>query len=125
MYLFSILFPFQQLYAGQQAVQHQIQQLLTNLQPSSQPSALQQIPSQPAAPPPIPNGSHSAPTMSNTLQSVPIGPLSLIVMPPLVPSQSGWSLASYFPDMKPVLLLAIMKHDFDPGQYQPTAEGLA
>jgi len=28
----------------------------------------------------------------------------------------GRSLASYFPDVKPALLLAIVKHEFDPGQ---------
>src|SRR5882724_11090899 len=35
---------------------------------------------------------------------------------PLVPCQTSRSLALYFPDVKPVLPLAIMKHDFDPSQ---------
>ena len=35
---------------------------------------------------------------------------------PLLVSVPSRSLASYFPDVKPVLLLAIVKHEFDPGQ---------
>jgi len=36
--------------------------------------------------------------------------------PPLVANTTGRSLASYFPDVRPALLLAIAKHEFDPGQ---------
>jgi len=36
--------------------------------------------------------------------------------PPLVANPPGRSLASYFPDVRPALLLAIAKHEFDPGQ---------
>jgi len=38
------------------------------------------------------------------------------VGPPLVANPPGRSLASYFPDVRPALLLAITKHEFDPGQ---------
>jgi len=38
------------------------------------------------------------------------------MVPPLLVSAPGRSLASYFPDVKPALLLAIVKHEFDPGQ---------
>jgi len=36
--------------------------------------------------------------------------------PPLVANLHGRSLASYFPDVKPALLLEITKHELDPGQ---------
>jgi len=37
------------------------------------------------------------------------------VAPPLVANPTGRSLASYFPDVKLALLLAIIKHELDPG----------
>jgi len=46
----------------------------------------------------------------------PLAPMGVSTVPPLMANSTGRSLASYFPDMKPVLLLAIAKHKFDPGQ---------
>jgi len=46
----------------------------------------------------------------------PAGPLGASMAPPLVANITGRSLASYFPDVRPTLLLAIAKHEFDPGQ---------
>jgi len=45
----------------------------------------------------------------------PIGP-GMSATPPLIANPPSRSLASYFPDTKPTLLLAIIKHEFDPSQ---------
>jgi len=42
--------------------------------------------------------------------------MGVSVGPPLVANPPGRSLASYFPDVRPALLLAIAKHEFDLGQ---------
>src|SRR5882724_13241022 len=41
---------------------------------------------------------------------------SQFLKPSNVANPPGRSLASYFPDVRPALLLAIAKHEFDPGQ---------
>jgi len=46
----------------------------------------------------------------------PSAPMGVSTAPPLMADLTSRSLASYFPDMKPMLLLAITKHEFDPGQ---------
>jgi len=48
-------------------------------------------------------------------QNIPV-PSGLSIAPPLVSNIHGRSLASYCPDVKPVLLLAITKHELDLGQ---------
>jgi len=92
-----------------------------------------QVPPGPSAPM---GGSTATPLMANPLEPVstaqllmanplapafqvppgPSAPMGVSTVPPLMANSTGRSLASYFPDMKPVLLLAIAKHKFDPGQ---------
>src|SRR5882672_3717395 len=105
----------QQMYMAHQTVQQQMQQLLAHLNPPAHPPAHSTAPPQP--PPALP-------TMA--LPGLPPGPVpgghtglatsASPGTPPLVPNVLGRSLASYFPDVKPALLLAITKHELDPGQ---------
>ena len=123
----------QSMYAAQQAVQQQMQSLLTHLkQPQGlhQPQSTLQPPQAlaPPAPPPqlpshstIPQGPAPGPSSIQGIQQLPLGlsgPSGINVPPPphLVPNHPSRSLASYFPDMKPMLLLVITKHELDPGQ---------
>jgi len=107
----------QQLYAGQQAVQHQIQQLIGQSQgsshQSSQPPATQLLPQ---APIPQQQQLMNAPQVTPH-QMTPMGPqcVSTTQGQTTVPLlHTGRSLALYFPDIRPVLLLVILKHNFDP-----------
>src|SRR5882724_10752035 len=113
----------QQMYVSQAAVQHQMQALITQLQNPAQPSIATQVPPHnpaplpftnpvppPAPPPPAP------PAAPPQVLPGPSAPTGVSTGPPLVANPPGRSLASYFPDVRPTLLLAIAKHEFDLGQ---------
>ena len=106
----------QQLYVGQQAVQMQIQQLISQLQ-GLQPKTTQPTPQAPQPQQQQP-GSSSQPALP---QMIPPGPQCTILTHGQTSMPSGQmvhpsrSLTSYFPDVRPALLLAILKHDFNMG----------
>ena len=113
----------QQMYASQAAIQHQMQALLTQLQNPAQPPISTQAPPHNASPPPFSNPAPppapQPPMPPAAPPQVPPGPLAptgVSTVPPLVGNPPGRSLASYFPDVRPALLLAITKHEFDLGQ---------
>src|SRR5882672_12505309 len=115
----------QQMYASQAVMQCQMQALLAQLQNPVQPQTLplQTSPPQPQMNPVLPPAQPLAPLPPQP-QSVPppqvppgpSAPTGASIAPPLMANSPGRSLASYFPDVKPTLLLAIVKHEFDPGQ---------
>ena len=63
----------------------------------------------------VANSSSAHTVPSPSLRTGPIVP-GMSSTPPLVVNPPGRSLTLYFPDTKPTLLLAIIKHKFDPGQ---------
>ena len=106
----------QQMYASQAVVQRQMQALLAQLQNPVQPQTPPPNPVPPPAQPmaPLPQQPQSAPPPQ--VPPSPSAPTGASMAPPLMANSPGRSLASYFPDVKPALLLAIVKHEFDPGQ---------
>jgi len=109
----------QQMQVTNITVQCQMQALLVYLQQATQPPHTpQQPPSQPAQlmpPPPLLAVPPATPVPPQVPPS-PAGPMGASTAPPLVANPPGRSLPSYFPDVKPTLLLVITKHEFDPGQ---------
>src|SRR5882724_6036668 len=109
----------QQLYAGQQTVQQQIHQLLGHLQGSVRQQAQPQSAMQLLQAPPVQQPSSTS--TSQTGPAIPMGPPCGPTVQreatgaPAMAVHPGRSLALYFPDVRPALLLAISKHDFDPG----------
>jgi len=106
----------QQMYASQKAMQKQLQALLAHRQ---LPHHLSSHPFRPHPIPP-PQLTLLLPPQgpSPGIHQVPLGPVSLqgvSISPPLVDNPPSRSLASYFPDVKPVLLV-ITKHKLNLGK---------
>src|SRR5882672_2782248 len=105
-----------------------MQLLLAHLQPQRPPqpqhTILPALPQTSSAPPshtqpPIPQGPVPTPMVIQGTPQTPQGihnPSGAMSAPPLVMNILGRSLTSYFPDVKPALLLVITKHEMDPGQ---------
>src|SRR5882724_7268300 len=107
------------MHASQAVVQHQMQALLAQLQmPTQPPPTTFQAPlpptTHPAEPPVPPVPIQMAPTPQVPPgPSAPMGSNTALLLGANLASRS---LASYFPEMKPMLLLVISKHNFYPGQ---------
>jgi len=101
-----------------------MQALITQLQNLAQPSIATQVPPHNPAPPPFANPAPPPappppmpPLAPPQVPPGPSAPMGVITVPPLVANPPGRSLASYFPDVRPTLLLAIAKHEFDQAKY--------
>src|SRR5882672_390711 len=114
----------QLMYAAQQMVQQQLQSLLAHLQPAQPPTHPQPPPTnspqpQTSQPMLLQGQTNPAPPIATQpmppMPPGPAGPSGAGMAPPLVANTTGRSLASYFPDVRPALLLAIAKPEFDPG----------